>query len=576
LHDEQTWILRRRAPSPLPPQYESLDPLLAKVLYARKLERPEDLEAFLGATTATPPNPFAMRGMRVAVGRLVWGVLHGEPIVVYGDYDTDGVTATALLASALRVLGANVAPYIPDRFGESYGLNTVALDELHNRGIRLVVTVDCGIRATREAAHAAELGLDLIITDHHSVPSELPRALAVIDPKQPGCEYPFKELAGVGVAYRLVEALFTVWNSIRPPGEPLADAEQFLDLVALGTVGDIVPLVGENRTLVQKGLVMLRGPIRPGISALMGAAGVRPERLSSDDIAFRLGPRLNAAGRLEHADLAYRLLVSQAPDESRGLAEELSQINERRQALLDAQVTQALETIGDVGDRSLLFVSGEDYHEGIVGLIASRIVDLHYLPTVVIRSSEGSARGSARSIEGYHITRALETCSDLLERFGGHARAAGFSMRAEHVDALRTRLEEHAKHELDGSPYLQRRLDVDAIVRLDELTLESVRALDDLEPCGEGNPPPTLATVGLQVADVRPVGSDGQHLRLYLSGGGGSMAAIAFRQGHLGESLRVGDYVDVVYTPTLNEYNGTVSVQMVVQALRASQAAARG
>lgn len=567
--EAQRWILRKGIPRTLPRQYDGLDPLLAKILYARKMETAEEIRAFLDAG-APLGDPFSMRGMRTAVARLVWAIEKGEPIVVYGDYDADGVTANALLVSALRTLGADVSPYIPDRFGESYGLNDEALDELHARGARIVVTVDCGIRAVKEAAHAAELGLELIITDHHSVPATLPTALAVIDPKQPDCEYPFKELAGVGVAHRLAEALYTVWNAMHPDSQPL-DAGQYLDLVAVGTVADIVPLVGENRSLARRGLEALRASPRPGLLALMEAAGVRPEAVDSQAIAFRLGPRLNAAGRMEEeqgADLSFRLLMSEDPDEARHLAADLNQLNEKRQALLDRQVARALEEIGDVGHRKLLFVAGEDYHEGIVGLIASRLAEMYYLPTLVMRAADGKVRGSARSIEGYHITQALETCHDLLERYGGHAQAAGFTLDPQQIEAFRDRIEAHAEARLTDSPLLERRLEVDAIVGLGELTLEAVRALAELEPCGEGNPSPSLATLGLRVLKARVVGSDGKHLRLRLGDGRDAITAIAFRMGHLAEEHPPGGQVDVVYTPSVNEYNGSTSVQMVVQALR--------
>lgn len=567
----QAWILRRRTYAEPPPAYAGLDPLLARVLYARKIEDRDDVRAFLG-DAPDEGNPFLLRDMRQAVARLLWAVHHGEQIVVYGDYDTDGVTATALLLGALERIGAQARPYIPDRFAEAYGLNMPALDALRAEGAALVVTVDCGIRSVAEAAHATEIGLEMVITDHHSVPELLPEALAVIDPKQPDCPYPFEDLAGVGLAYRLVQALYAAWNATLPPDEPPAIAEQFLDLVALGTVADIVPLLGENRALVRHGLETLRQTARPGLRALISAAGVTPERLGAQDIAFRLGPRLNAAGRLESADLSLGLLTATDPVEGRTLAARLNEINQERQQLLERQVaaaTATLEAEGDPAERPILFVARDDLNEGIVGLIASRLAEQFYLPTLVMRANGEGVRGSARSIEGFHITHALESCSEHLTRFGGHAMAAGFSLATENLEPFRRALEEHAAACLPaGSPLLNRRLDVDVRVPLAALTMESVRALASLEPCGEANPPAVLATTGLTIRDLRPVGREGQHCRLFLADGSAGLAAIAFRMGEIADEYRVGDVVDVAYTPSVNAYNGAESVQLEVQAIR--------
>ncbi len=572
----QAWILRRRSFAEAPPAYAGLDPLLARVLYARKIEDPADVAAFLDGAP-DQANPFALTDMPRAVARLLWAVHAGEDIVVYGDYDTDGVTATALVLGALQGLGARARAYIPDRFAEAYGLNVAALSALREEGADLVVTVDCGIRSVEEAAHAAAIGLDLIITDHHSVPAALPQALAVIDPKRPDCPYPFQELAGVGLAYRLAQALYAAWNATLPPGAPPAEATQFLDLVALGTVGDIVLLGGENRALVRAGLEALRTTARPGLRALIEASGIAAERLDAQDIAFRLGPRLNAAGRLHNANIALDLLTATDATEGRLLAARLSEINRERQTLLEAQVAAASATLaaeeGDVGDRTLLFVAREDLNEGIVGLIASRLAEQYYRPTLVMRANGEGVRGSARSIEGFHVTEALEACRQSLTRFGGHAMAAGFSLDPENLGTFRAEIEAVAEEALRDSPLLARRIDVDAIVPLSALTLDGVRALAALEPCGEGNPPPALATQGLRILESRAVGQTGAHLRLVVSDGTATLTAIAFRQGPLAEVYPPSSVADAVYTPALNEYNGQVSVQLIVQTLRPAEGA---
>lgn len=541
-----------------------LDPLLAKVLYARKLDTPAAIRSHLYAP-GTLADPMLLLGMSGAVQRLRAAIAAGEPVVVYGDFDTDGVSATVLLTTALRTLGAEVAAYIPDRFSESYGLNVTALDRLSQVGARLVVAVDCGVRSVDEAAHAHSLGLDLIVVDHHSVRPPVPECVAVIDPKQPGCAYPFKDLAGVGLAYRTAQAL---WNTV-PTADPAA-LDALLDLVALGTVADVVPLVGENRLLVQAGLRRLREHPRAGLLALMQAAGITPQRADSQDIAFRLAPRLNAAGRLGSAQLALDLLTCEEPSEATRMAAELNALNQERQRLLDEQVAAARALLGGLDGSRLLMVDGPDFHEGIVGLVASRLTDEYYRPCLVLKSGPETTRGSARSIEGFHVTRALDSCADLLLRHGGHARAAGLTLRSEHLPALRERLQEYAQSNLPDDCLVRPRR-VDAIVSLDELSPQVSDALEVLAPFGEGNPEPALATMGVRVNSLRPVGAEGKHLKLRVQDGQQRFAAIAFGMGHLAAGLRDGDVVDLIYRPQRHEWQGTWSLELVVEAMRSTK-----
>ena len=566
----EQWCLRRKASESFPAQVAelNLEPVLAKVLHARKIDTPERVRAFL-MEEGSLGDPFQMAGMTQAVTRLRRALAGGERIVVYGDFDTDGVSATALLVSALRLLGGNVEGFIPDRFEEGYGLNVTALGEF--KDAQLVVTVDCGVRSAKEVARAQELGLDMIITDHHAPAQELPAALAIIDPKRADCPYPFKDLAGVGVAYHLAEALFRVAARMGQGAQAGLEPEQFLDLVALGTVSDIVPLGGENRQLVRRGLKLMREAPRVGLRALMEAAGMRPEGIDSEAIAFRLGPRLNAAGRLENARLAYDLLMSDSQDEARELSGRLSTLNQERQQLLETQVAEAKELLGSTDGRLLLIVGAPTFREGIVGLVASRLTEEFHKPSLVMRHGETTTRGSARSIEGFHITQALDACSELLLQHGGHARAAGFTLPNENLPAFCERLEQYGIEHLNEEMLSRRRL-VDALVSLNEITPETLAALAMLEPFGEGNPEPALATVGLQLKDVRPVGQEGRHLRLEVSDGVQSIPAIAFRQGYLAGELKPGDVVDLIYRPTLNEWQGQVSLQLVVQAIRPSAA----
>ena len=566
----ERWCLRRKAAESLPAQVAelSLEPVLAKVLHARRIDTPKQMRAFL-VEEGSSCDPFKMAGMSQAVTRIRRALAGGERIVVYGDFDTDGVSATALLVSALRLLGGNVEGFIPDRFEEGYGLNVAALEKF--KGAQLLVTVDCGVRSVQEVARAQELGMDVIITDHHAPSQELPAALAVVDPKRADCHYLFKDLAGVGVAYRLTEALFRVAARMGRGTQAGLKPEQFLDLVALGTVSDIVPLTGENRQLVRQGLKLMREARRVGLLALMEAAGTRPGGVDSEAIAFRLGPRLNAAGRLENARIAYDLLMSGSQEDARELSGKLSALNQKRQQLLEVQVAEAKGLLGSTDGRRLLIVRAPTFHEGIVGLVASRLTEEFYRPSLVMRQGEETTRGSARSIEGFHITQALDACGELLLQHGGHARAAGFTLPNENLPAFYERLEqygmEHLKEEM-----LNRRRFVDARVSLSEITLETPAALAMLEPFGEGNPEPALATEGLQIKDIRPVGQEGKHLRLAMSDGVQSMPAIAFRQGHLANELKVGDMVDLIYRPVLSEWQGQVSLQLVIQAIRPSAA----
>jgi len=571
--DSQRWYLKRRASEDFVRQHSDLHQLVAKVLYARRIESPEVIQAFLHGDEE-PEDPFRMAGMGRAVGRIQRALQKGEQIVVYGDFDADGVSATALLVSALKLLGGRVSPYIPDRFSEAYGLNKPALDGLRRQGTDLVVTVDCGIRSVEEVAHAQRQGLDVIITDHHTVPERLPPALAVIDPKRPDCPYSFKGLAGVGVAHRLVDALL---RSEGPPslgsGYGYVDADQFLDLVALGTVSDIVPLIGENRVLVRRGLQKMQAWPSVGLKALMQIAGVDLGKVDSQAIGFRLGPRINAAGRLQSAMLAYNLLVTGSPDEAGWISAKLNHINEERQRLLDRQVERAHGLLGDFDGQGVLVIDDPGFHEGIVGLVASRLVDEFYRPCLVMRRGEAATRGSARSIEGFHITHALDACSDLLTRYGGHAHAAGFALPNANLAAFRERLRSFGEENLTEE-MLRPRYSVDALISLEEIDEDVPNALTALEPFGEGNPEPAFATTGLRVIEVRRVGREGRHLRLRVGDGDRSLPAIAFRQGHWADRIAQGDLIDLIYRPTLNEWRGTVSLQLVVQAMRESKGGA--
>jgi single-stranded-DNA-specific exonuclease len=555
-----------------------LPPLVVQLLHNRGIDDPGDAQSFL-AGRYFADNPFQLKGMDRAVARLRQAIRAGERMAVYGDFDTDGVTATALLVQALRTLGARVEPYIPHRVDEGYGLNLGALRRLYRAGVRLVVTVDCGIRSVREVAQASR-ALDLIVTDHHAVGEQMPPAAAIINPKQPGCRYPFKDLAGVGLAFKLTQALFRAGRQMASsrrrrredalsPAAPDMAEDSLLDLVALGTVADLAPLLGENRALVRRGLECLNQPIRPGVEALMADAGLRRGEVDATAIGFRLGPRLNAAGRIGSAMLAYRLLTSEDLLETRELAQQLGQLNERRQALTEQTVAEAeAQVLAGDPDARLYLAAGEDFLAGIVGLAASRLTEAYYRPSVVVELGEEESRGSCRSIPEFNITAALDQCADLLIRYGGHAAAAGFTVATENLDALRRRLRAIAAEQL-ASVELRPLLSIDAEIPLEEVDWATHALLAEIEPCGMGNPQPVLVSRGVEVRERRAIGGEQKHLKLTLRDGRGvAWDAIFFRQGHLWD--RIPARVDVAYTLEVNEWNHEKRLQLNVQDLRAA------
>lgn len=564
------WNIAPPAPVSFVERMEGLGihPILAQVLYRRGFTTPEEARSFLNFYDEDD-NPFRLKGMVEAVYRLRMAIRRKESIAVYGDFDCDGVCATVLLVQVLQKLGAIVRPYIPDRVDEGYGLNSPALKKLAEEGIRVVVTVDCGIRSIREVEDANAYGLDVIISDHHSVGPNPPPALAVINPKQEGCAYPEKMLAGVGLAYKMAQALYMEAQRRGYKGGEGWRPEDWLDLVAIGTVADIAPLRGENRALVQEGLRRLNSPQRPGLQALYGTASIKPGRVNTVTIGFVIGPRINAAGRLRSALLAYDLLS--APDQASAapLAQQLDQLNqERQQKTLEMQAWAEESFAGDPEDEPLLFAADPRFEQGVVGLVASRLTEQYYRPSVVVQVGERESHASCRSIPEFHITHALEACADLLERYGGHAAAAGFTVLTENLEVVSERLWTLAAEAL-ADLELAPTLDIDAELKLDQITLDLVKALQRLEPTGEGNPPPLFVTRGLIVKGRFPVGADGQHLKLQLSDGATTMEAIAYRQGDQLEVLP--EIADVAYHLEINEWNGAQRVQMNLQDIRPAE-----
>lgn len=543
-----------------------LHPALAQTLFNRGFIEPDMARRFLSAEVGND-NPFIMKGVPEAVRRIRSAIKNRELIIVYGDFDADGVTSTVLLTWMLKALGANVRAYIPHRVDEGYGLNAQALLRLAHEGARLVITVDCGIRSVDEVEAGKAAGLDMIITDHHSIGPEIPRGLAVINPKQEDCNYPEDMLAGVGVAYKLAQALLRSTQQNDKTHRDINE-ETLLDLVAIGTVADLAPLNRiENRALVRRGLEVLNQAARPGIRALLDVAGVRPGVVTATSIGFALGPRINAAGRLEDAMLAYDLLVSTDEEQARALAERLQDLNVRRQEL----TREAQELVrGQIDTRfeqsPLIFAGDRSFRPGIVGLVAGRLTEEFFRPAVIMDEGEHESRASCRSIPQFDITRALDECADLLVRHGGHAQAAGFTVLNENIPALKNRLMQIAYDRLSGME-LRPLLEIDAELDIHHLNQALVTELAQLEPTGHGNPVPVFMSANLRVVEARTVGRDASHLKLKLARAGlPPLDAIGFGLGSWAANMP--ERIDVAYQLEMNEWNGSRSLQLNLQDIR--------
>lgn len=568
---ERYWTIRPHAPESHFARFAHLPRPVAQLLYNRGLREVTEVEAFL-ARTATDTNPFHMHGMKEAVERIREAIRRSEKIVVHGDFDADGVTSTTVMVTGLEALGARVKAYIPHRVDEGYGLNAPAIHRMAEQGYGLMVTVDCGIRANQEIALANEVGLDVVVTDHHS-PGEPPEAIAIVNPHQLACPYPYKGFAGVGLAWKTIQAL-TLAERKRPltAGAALADLDTLLDLVAVGTVADMVPLTGENRSLVWRGLEQLRQTQREGLLALMESARITPASATEESIGFGLGPRINAAGRLAHAKLAYRLLRTRDRGEAQRLAAELEQKNRERQRLTQLALERAHQQLPDPS-APLLMVCDTACPEGIVGLVAGRLLEEFYRPVVVVSQGEEWSRASCRSIPEFHITRALEQLSPLLERYGGHAAAAGFTVRTERLLELKAALTTIARDALlapgpDGRPIdLRPRLIADAELPLHEIDASLVSALDELAPFGTDNREPLWMCRNLTLRDARSVGDGNSHLKLtLLDERRRAWNAIAFKQGHrLGELTRT---LDLAFSVKQSEWQGRPRLELQVTDFR--------
>ena len=533
-------------------------PLAAMVLASRGMEDDHQARAYLDCNEPLL-DPFLMTDMDKAAGRVGLAMSRGEKIAVFGDYDVDGITATCLLTDFLRRHGADAVSYIPGRLEEGYGLNPIAIHQLHDEGVKLIVTVDCGITAVSEAELCRKLGIDLVITDHHECKQTLPAAAAVVDPHRPDGGYPHKNLSGVGVAFKLASALCGSQETV---------LEEYADMVCLGTVADVMPLQGENRVFVARGLESLAHTRRPGIAALMAECGCAPEAVSASSIGFMLAPRINAAGRMGQIDLAVELFLTDDPDKAAEAARGLCELNRQRQAVESEIYRQAVSMLPMGKPPEAIVLADESWHQGVVGIVASRIAEEYACPTFLICLDGEHGKASSRSHGGFNLFASLSALSPLLESYGGHELAAGFTITRANIPEFRRQIcALAAKFYTDDVPRTV--LDVDCAVSPELLTLHNVDALQMLEPCGNGCPKPVLMVKNLTIDRISMVGG-GRHMRLRLCSGHTYLNAIYFSANPQTVSIQPGDLVDVAFTPQVNEFRGTRTVQMNVIDIRPS------
>lgn len=537
--------------------------IIARAIINRGIDNVTKARVFLNADLRSLHDPYLLKGMEPAVEKIINAVMCKDKICVYGDYDVDGITSTAIMIRTLKKLGADAVYYIPNRIEEGYGLSINSMDRLKELGVSLVVTVDCGIRSNEVVDYAQAIGMDVIITDHHECEGELPSACSIVNPHQPDCGYPHKGLAGVGVAFKLVSALLSRVNN----GD---FAKEFLDIVSIGTIADVVPLLDENRIIVKDGLERIRNTDNEGIKALLTVCGLRGKELNAYDVAFVLAPRINAAGRIADAAECVELLLTDNAGKALEIAEKLDTDNRERQAIENDILNCAAAIIEkelDVDKDRVLVLCNENWHIGVIGIVASRLVDRFYLPTFIISSDRELGKGSARSIPGFNIFEAMSKHSNLFEKYGGHEMAAGFTIKTERLDELRECMNLEAERML-GKDKLKPLLLVDYKLAPTDVNLDTVRNLKLLEPFGTGNTSPVFVYRGLSVTSFKAVGNDRKHLSLTVYDGVNEIKCIAYNLGSMQKSLSIGIKIDIVCSVENNIWNGLESVQLNIKDIK--------
>ena len=535
-----------------------INPLLATILVNRGITKKEDIRLFLEPTRADFHNPFLMIDMEIAVDRIIKAIKNKEKVTIYGDYDVDGITSITVLKGFLQERGLEVNQYIPNRLEEGYGLNNPAIEKIAKSGCQLMITVDCGISAINEIDYAYKLGLETIITDHHESGNELPKALAVIDNKRKDSKYPFRELAGVGVVFKLIQAI----------GIKLGLKEEeylkYLDIVCIGTISDIVPLIDENRVIAKLGMLLIKQTRNIGLRSIINSSGYT--KIDSNTISFGVAPRINACGRMGKAEDALELFLSKNINEVNTLTKKLNEYNMKRQEIEKKIFNNAVEQIekNNLQEKNTIIVSGENWHHGVIGIVSSKITEMYFKPSILLSFEEGDGfgKGSGRSIPGFDLHEALMKCSDTIEKFGGHAMAIGITVKKEKLEDFKKEFEKIAEeaHIEEITPIIN----VDAQINLNNINKDMVESLNKLEPFGEGNKMPVFAFKNLKIDSIRAL-SEGKHLKLTLKDNNTIVNAIGFNLGNLSEEYRIGDKIDIVGVLEINSFNGVESLQINIK-----------
>jgi len=536
-----------------------IDPIVARLLAIRGINEKEMIARFLNQDLTLLHDPFLFVSMKKAVDRVHMAIVKDEKILIYGDYDVDGVTSTTIMYKTMKQLGANFNYYIPNRFTEGYGLNKDALESAAQKGFKVMITVDTGISAVEEADLAKQLGLDLIITDHHEPQQILPNAFAILNPKTPGETYPFKLLAGVGVAFKFSHALLG-----RVPTE-------FIDIAAIGTIGDLVPLLDENRIITRHGLNQLSQTKHLGLQAMIEESGLTGKKISAGHVGFVIAPRINASGRLETADHAVRLFISEDQQQSKELAEVLGSINQERQGIVEQITKEAFDLIESQGlqNDQVLVVAKENWNVGVIGIVASRILEKYYRPTIILNIDPETkmAKGSARSIAGYDIFQALTESKEILPHYGGHPAAAGLSIKEEDISLLRQKLNALANEWLDEEDFIPVEK-VDMVCDLDQITIPLIEQIESMEPFGMGNPTPKWMIDRIEVNKIATIGKEKQHLKMTVTNEKQIVEALAFKMGHLNKEIAISSEIQLLGELNINEWNGERKPQIMVRDLQ--------
>lgn len=539
----------------------NLNKVIGKIIVNRHVVNDEDVRIFITPTRDDFHNPFLFKGMDIAVDRIIKAINNKEKILIYGDYDVDGITSTTVLKKYLMDMGIPVDTYIPNRLHEGYGLNKNAIDTIKERNIDLIITVDCGISAIEEVDYAVSLGMDVIITDHHEVGEKLPNALAVIDAKRKDNTYPFRALAGVGVVFKLIQAL-SIKLEIKPE-----EYLKYLDLVCVGTISDIVPLEGENRTIAKLGLMLIKVTRNLGLRELIKSSGYK--EIDSNTISFGVAPRINACGRMGHEEEALKLFLAEDLESATKITKELNEYNTLRQSTEKAIYEEAVQQIekNHLDENNSIVLGGKGWHHGVIGIVSSKVTDKYYKPSILLSFEDDIAKGSGRSVQGFDLYEGLAKCEDLLEKYGGHSMAVGLTLKKENLEKFKERFEQIAKEK--NIKELVPIIYIDDELKLKDINMELVKSLSILEPFGEANKVPLFLIRNLKIDSIRAL-SEGRHLKLTLRDENFVINAIGFELGYLAEEYRIGDRIDVVGTLEINSFNGFSSIQINMKDIRKS------